>query len=80
MREYKLSNTVEKVKCNMCGKELLVEHGIIKQGVFHCKIQWGYFSGKDGEIHTFDLCESCYDHMIQSFAISPEISDSKELI
>lgn len=80
MREYKVSNTVKKIKCNMCGKEIAVENGVIRQGVFSCDYQWGYFSGKDGEIHSFDLCESCYDKIIENFKILPEIKESTEMI
>ena len=48
MKKYR-GNEVEAVYCNSCGKEMEVEHGIIKEGVFEADISWGYFSEKDGE-------------------------------
>ena len=61
MRNYKKiqteKNTVTKIVCNKCKKEITVEK------------RWGYFSHKDGELHRFDICEECYDTWIASFQI-----------
>ena len=75
MRQYELKERKEisKIICNQCGKEILVSNGHEGEGVFHAEHQWGYFSEKDGERHTFDLCEACYDKLIQSFQIPVEI-------
>ena len=43
-------------------------------------IQFGFFSGKDGKKHSFDLCEECYDKMIKEFAIPVEEEEAVELI
>lgn len=80
MRKYNIDGTIRELKCNMCGKELEIEKGIVKEGVFSSEYQWSYFSEKDGEIHIFDLCESCYDEMIEKFKIMPEIQECNELI
>ena len=32
MREYDVDKTVKKVICNMCGKELKVENGVVVEG------------------------------------------------
>ena len=34
--------------------------------------EWGYFSHKDLTKHTFNICESCYDKWVASFAIPVE--------
>ena len=35
--------------------------------------EWGYFSDKkDGRIHRMDICESCYEKMVEKFVIPPE--------
>lgn len=45
-----------------------------------CK-EWGYFSErKDGTVHRMDLCESCYDAWVRTFAIAPEVEQKTELI
>ncbi len=82
MREYMENdkNTVKKIVCNQCGKSLQVEDGIVKEGVFRGMARWGFFSEKDGEIHTFDLCEACYDRMAASFRIPVEKEEQTELL
>ena len=61
MRQYRLKETKEinKIVCNQCGKEIEVSGGTPREGVFSVDYAWGYFSDKDGERHSFDLCESC---------------------
>lgn len=71
MRQYRIKETkeVDIIICNKCGKEIRVDDGYPKEDVLSVEKRWGYFSGKDNEIHEFDLCEECYDEMIQAFAI-----------
>ena len=63
MRKYEnqKENRIQEVYCNGCGKKLLTDKGMVMEGVFHGQVQWGFFSQKDGETHSFDLCEKCYD-------------------
>ena len=81
MRKYldENSNELIAVVCNECGKYLLVENWILKEGCFEADAVFGYFSKKDGQIHSFDLCEECYDKMVEKFAIPPEVIDVTEL-
>lgn len=69
----------EMLKCNGCGRILQVENDILREDVFEGKKQWGYFSKRDGEIHSFLLCESCYDDMVKKFAIPPVVTEATEL-
>ena len=69
----------KELRCNGCGKLLKVENGILKEDVFEGKKQWGYFSERDGEIHSFLLCEACYNEMIKKFALTPEVTEATEL-
>ena len=71
MREYKIQETeeIKKVVCNKCGKEVLAESGIIPEDFLRVEKRWGYFSKKDNERNSFDLCETCYDEMIATFQI-----------
>lgn len=77
MRQYQMKETKEinKIICNKCGKEISVKHGLEQEGVFRADYKWGYFSEKDGERHSFDLCESCYDEMLRGFSIPAEIEE-----
>ena len=57
MRQYQIKETkeIKKIICNQCGKEIPVSGGYPREGVFSVDHEWGYFSGKDGERHSFDL-------------------------
>ncbi|MBR3684148.1 MAG: hypothetical protein IKL78_04670 [Lachnospiraceae bacterium] len=85
MREYKeeygiMQRVVHKVKCNMCGKELKIENGIVKEGCVHLDIPFEYFTNKDGEKHQIDLCENCYDSWVAQFKIPVTKEDMNELL
>ncbi len=65
----------EKVMCNRCGRELRNENGILQEdGLFVTK-EWGYFSEKDLQVHQFNLCETCYDHLVQEFVLPMEVRE-----
>lgn len=68
------------MKCNSCGRVILTDNGIIKEGVFEAVQKWGYFSGKDLEIHKFNLCEKCYDRITSSFVVPVEVSENNEAL
>ena len=59
----------QKIICNKCGKEIVMEKGMFYQDVLSVEKRWGYFSEKDNEVHEFDVCESCYDKWISTFLI-----------
>ena len=79
MRCYKMESTkiqkLEKMVCNCCKKEIRTADGEPREGVFSVNYEWGYFSEKDGETHSFDLCEACYDKWIAGFQIPIEIEE-----
>lgn len=60
--------------CNCCGRKILPQNGILKEEICKVEKEWGYFSNKDGEIHRFTICESCYDKWVAGFAIPPEVT------
>lgn len=82
MRKYLDENNreLDSVVCNYCGKELLVENGILKEGCLEVNSSFGYFSRKDGQIHRFDLCEDCYEKMIARFRIPVDCQETKEFL
>jgi hypothetical protein len=75
MRQCKIQETkvIDKIICNKCGKEIFVEAGVPEADVLSVQKRWGYFSEKDNERHSFDLCEECYDEWIATFQIPIEI-------
>ncbi len=74
MRQYttslKETKEVEKIICNKCGKEIPVLRGVPSEDVLEVEKRWGYFSGKDNRVDRFDLCEECYDALIESFCVT----------
>lgn len=67
------------LRCNACGRTLYVKNGILMEDAFEARKQWGYFSNKDAELHSFVLCEKCYDHIVEEFVIPPAVSEVTEL-
>ena len=80
MKQYNGKQELTAIVCNHCGKKIPLEHHMLKAGVFSASTIWGYFSRKDGEIHRFDLCEDCYDRLVEQFLIPPDIEEQKELL
>lgn len=80
MREYGRDKELLRAVCNGCQKEMRVENGILKEGLFEGNQTFGYFSKKDGITHRFDLCEDCYDRMIHAFAIPVTEIEEKEIL
>ena len=82
MRKYRNQeeNQELEIYCNCCGRRIKTQKDMIVEGVFHGQVQWGYFSGKDGETHNLDLCEECYDELIKSFIIPINIVERNEIV
>lgn len=71
---------IEKTKkCNKCGKDIPLTCGITLNEGVELHVHWGYFSKKDGETHTFCLCEQCYDSMISEFEVPVTVKERTEL-
>lgn len=66
--------------CNACGKKLILENGLLKEDVFKAVKEWGYFSKRDLEVHQFNICEECYDKLIESFVIPIKRVNKKEVL
>lgn len=50
--------------CNCCGRTLGKR---TEEDALEIVKEWGYFSKKDLERHSFVLCEACYDRLIGTF-------------
>ncbi len=65
----RLEDTMGQIRCNKCGREIQLGEGKIKEDCLKVVKEWGYFSEKDREQHTFYLCEECYDNMVKEFVL-----------
>ena len=64
---------VTSIVCNKCGRVIPVVEGVPQEDVLTVDKRWGYFSEKDNRRDHFDLCESCYDSLLEQFCIPAEI-------
>ena len=46
-----------------------MNHGRLEEDVLSVDKRWGYFSNKDNQVDSFDLCEKCYDEFVATFTI-----------
>lgn len=61
------------IYCNCCGGQICTAEKKSETSFLTIDKEWGYFSrGRDGEIHSMDICEACYDKWVQTFAIKPQ--------
>lgn len=67
------------VICNCCGRSLKKKDKLLLEDVCRVRVQWGYFSKKDGENHSFDICEDCYDKITRNFVIPPHVEQRTEI-
>ena len=77
MRHYRVAENkkIDKVICNKCGKEIVIQNGRLEGDVLEVSKRWGYASETDNEVHSFDLCEACYDELVSTFQIPPTIEE-----
>lgn len=68
------------IYCNVCGKKIIIEKGLLKEDVFEVTKEWGYFSRKDLEVHKFNICEDCYEKLISTFKIPVTVTCKKEVL
>ena len=82
MRQYhttvKETKEIDKIICNRCGRSIPVIQGVPREDVLEVSKRWGYFSEKDNRLDEFDLCEQCYDEIINLIQSLHEYPDAEE--
>lgn len=76
-RIVKYTKTKE-VLCNNCGKSMSLkayDDTLILAGC-NIKVLFEYGSNKDGCMHKFDLCDDCYDEVVETFRHKVEATES----
>lgn len=66
----------DSINCNSCGKGISVmepESECMEGGTFTC--YFGYGSARDDETHEFELCDACYDKLMDSFVVPVHIKE-----
>ena len=78
--EDTMDKKVHEIYCNSCGKKIETTDNIKREDYLSIKKEWGYFSKKDGEIHSIFLCESCYDIWTKQFKLPVKVEEQTELL
>lgn len=68
------------IYCNGCGKRIAGWEKEMHEDFLHVEKAWGYFSNKDQERHSFDLCEACYDKLLEGFVKEAQTEEMTELL
>lgn len=55
--------------CNKCKKNIKKNLHNYYDDFLKIEKRWGYHSSFDNEVHYFNLCENCYNELINSFLI-----------
>ena len=77
----KMSRKDQKIYFNCCGKMICLLSEKDRTSFLTVEKEWGYFSDKkDGRIHRMDICESCYEKMVEKFVIPPEEKQVTEFV
>ncbi len=66
---------IENIFCNMCGLEIAKDKFGNYSSYFDSTFRWNYPSKFDNEVHTFQLCEKCYEKLISEFKLPPDIEN-----
>ncbi len=69
MKRYNKNGQLETIMCNCCGKKLVVQHGIIREGCISIDHAWDYFSEKE-----------CYDELVSGFKIPVDREEQIEFL
>lgn len=68
---------VDEILCNICGHVVSSRKSGATKSLDYVSIRkrWGYSSNKDGQIHRIDICETCYDKLVNNLIIPPSVTD-----
>ncbi len=75
-----MDKKIHVIYCNSCGKRIETIENSKREDYLFIKKEWGYFSNKDGQIHSIFLCESCYDTWTEQFKIPVKVEEQNELL
>ena len=67
--------TEKTIYCNGCGRRIGKDENGVMEEMLMVEWNWGYFSRKDGEEHSFCLCEKCYDRLRASFLLPVQVEN-----
>ena len=73
---YKNVNTkiqeIDEVICNYCGNKIDTDSLGYRKDYIHIEKRWGYNSEKDGDFTEIDICEKCFDKILNDCKVMPK--------
>lgn len=71
MKTYKkeLKKIVDKIFCDCCGQSCTTTSPIIEHEYATIEATWGYFSNQDGIQYNIEICENCFNEIVESIKI-----------
>ncbi len=73
MRVYKTvaikKQELDEVICNLCGDHIKKDAFGNFEDYLEINKTWGYASNRDGETHRIDICQKCFEKLIQQFKL-----------
>lgn len=66
MKTYKkkLTKVVDKILCDSCGEDCTITEPAVEYEYAEIIATWGYFSNQDGAQYDIQICESCFNEVI----------------
>ena len=67
MRTYKTEpkKVVDEILCDCCGKSCTITEPVIEHEYASIEAIWGYFSNQDGNQYNLDICEDCFNEVLE---------------
>lgn len=66
MKTYKkkLVKTTDKIYCDSCGQDCTITEPVDEHEYAELTATWGYFSNQDGLQYDIQICETCFNEVI----------------
>jgi hypothetical protein len=66
MKNYKkkLTKVVDNIYCDGCGESCTTTEPVVEHEYGELSATWGYFSNQDGTQYDIQLCEKCFNEIV----------------
>lgn len=66
MKTYKKKTvkSVDKIYCDCCGQDCTITEPVHEHEYAELSATWGYFSQQDGQQFDIQLCETCFNEVL----------------
>lgn len=67
MRTYKTEpkKVIDEILCDCCGQSCTITEPVVEHEYAELIATWGYFSNQDGSQFDIDLCENCFNDVLE---------------